>query len=90
MSRVRSGRSEAKVNIPVSSSSWTKISMRVVIENNQVTIGFYADRAADKWLGIDLITLVKEELVELQPVGVAIGNWSIQTEGPTLEIGSCL
>lgn len=82
------GRAEVKVNIPVSSSSWTKISLPVVIENNQVTIGFYADGAADKWLGVDLISLVKEEEAQLEPVGVAIGNQGFEAEEPAQVISS--
>jgi len=82
------GRAEVKENIPLSSASWTQISLPVVIENNQVTIGFYADGAADKWLGIDLITLVKEDVTELEPVGVAIDNRGFEEEEPSQEISS--
>lgn len=82
------GRAEAKVTIPVSSSSWTKISLPVIVENNSATIGFYADGGADKWLGVDLVSLVKEDEVELEPVGVAIENRSFQAEGQSQVISS--
>jgi arabinogalactan endo-1,4-beta-galactosidase len=80
------GRAEAKVAIPVSSSSWTKISLPVIVENNSVTVGFYADGPADAWLGIDLVSLVKDEEVELEPVGIAIGNFSFQANGKSQEL----
>lgn len=82
------GRAETKVTLPVSSSSWTKISLPVIVQNNSATIGFYADGGADKWLGIDLVSLVKEEEVELEPVGVAIANRSFQAESPSQVISS--
>lgn len=82
------GRAETKVTLPVSSSSWTKISLPVIVQNNSATIGFYADGGADKWLGIDLVSLVKVEEVELEPVGVAIANRSFQAESPSQVISS--
>lgn len=79
------GRAETKVNIPISSSSWTKISLPVIIENNSATIGFYADGPAEAWLGIDLVSLVKDEEAETQPVGVTIDNYSFQADGQSQE-----
>ncbi|WP_141500261.1 glycosyl hydrolase 53 family protein [Paenibacillus luteus] len=80
------GRAEAKVAIPVSSSSWTKINLPVIVENNSVTVGFYADGPADAWLGIDLVSFVKDEEVELEPVGIAIGNFSFQANGKSQQL----
>jgi arabinogalactan endo-1,4-beta-galactosidase len=82
------GRAETKITIPVSSASWTQISLPVTIENNSVTIGFYADGTANNWVGIDLIALVKEEVTEQEPVGVAIGNFSFQANGQADEMDS--
>ncbi|MGO4546941.1 glycosyl hydrolase 53 family protein [Paenibacillus sp. 2TAB23] len=82
------GRAEVKETIPVSSTSWTQISVPVIVENNSATIGFYADGGADSWLGIDLITLVKTEEVELEASGVAIENRGFQTESQSQVISA--
>lgn len=53
------GVDEVKVDIR-SSGDWTEIKLPVVVEDGEVTIGFYAEGLADAWLGIDLVTLVKD------------------------------
>ncbi|WP_053372151.1 glycosyl hydrolase 53 family protein [Paenibacillus sp. FJAT-27812] len=82
------GRADTRITIPVSSSSWTQISLPVIIENNGATIGFYAEGAANNWLGIDMVALVKEEETEPQPIGVAIGNFGFQANGKAQEMDS--
>jgi|GEM_PF-790287 len=73
------GKAEVRTNIPAS-DAWVQIQAIVVVESGTLTVGFYADAPAGKWLGVDFITLLKQEDVELEPAGVNIPNRGFQEE----------
>lgn len=55
----RHGSSEARVDIPVSTTSWTKISLDITVTSGQVEVGLYSDATAGDWVNIDHVTLEK-------------------------------
>ncbi|MFN7252268.1 MAG: glycosyl hydrolase 53 family protein, partial [Anaerobacillus sp.] len=55
----KSGVEIAKKEIPTA-SSWTKVELPIVVDSGQLTIGFYANALGGGWLGVDLVSLVKD------------------------------
>lgn len=49
-----------KVTVP-RAGDWTQIKLSVAVDDGELTIGFYTDGQAGAWLGVDVVTLVKED-----------------------------
>ncbi len=53
---------DGKVMIDIPrAGDWTLVELPVSVSGGEVTIGFYADGHAGAWLGIDVVSLVKEK-----------------------------
>lgn len=54
------GTDEVRIDVP-QSGDWVQIHLPLVVANNMLTLGFYADGTAESFMGVDLITLVLDE-----------------------------
>ncbi|MNW35384.1 Endo-1,4-beta-xylanase A precursor [compost metagenome] len=73
------GAPEMKVDIPA--SAWTKIELPVTVSSNSLTIGFYADGPANKWISVDLVSLTPHQGPITNPEGIDIVNRGFENGG---------
>ncbi|WP_239618641.1 glycosyl hydrolase 53 family protein [Cohnella mopanensis] len=76
------GKPTSKASMPTN-SGWIKISLSVLVDNGELTIGFHANGKAGGWLGADLVTLTKETSAVPDPNGENIPNRDFEVGSPS-------
>lgn len=69
---VESGGDKITKDLP-ETGDWRQIKLPVTVENREITIGFNADGQSGAWLGVDVVTLTKEENITPDPDGFIKG-----------------